>query len=91
MIICLVQVLCYIGLLVALFQLWHFLGQQFSLEFKLVCRPGKITSVTLTKVLRKYVPGVKGRYKHAGNAVVMFFSTQSLLARKFIYSSTCVL
>lgn len=61
MIICLVQVLCYIGLLVALFQLWHCLGQQFSLEFKLVCRPGKITSVTLTKLLRKYVPGVEGR------------------------------
>lgn len=61
MIICLVQVLYYIGLLVALFQLWHCLGQQFSVEFKLVCRPGKITSVTLTKLLRKYVPGVEGR------------------------------
>ena len=61
MIICLVQVLYYIGLLVALFQLWHCLGQQFSLEFKLVCRPGKITSFTLTKLLRKYVPGVEDR------------------------------
>ena len=61
MIICLVQILHYKGLLVAFFQLWHCLGQQFSLEFKLVCRPGKITSVTLTKLLRKYVPGVEDR------------------------------
>ena len=40
MIICLVQILHYIGLLVAFFQLWHCVGQQFSPEFKLVCRPG---------------------------------------------------
>lgn len=61
MMICLVQILHYIGLLAAFFQLWHCLGQQFSLEFKLVCRPGKITSFTLTKLLWKYVPGVEGR------------------------------
>lgn len=51
MIICLEQILHYIGLLVAFFQLWHCLGQQFSPEFKLVCRPGKLTLVTLTKLL----------------------------------------
>ena len=61
MMICLVQILHYIGLLALFFQLWHCLGQQFSLEFKLVCRPGKITSFTLTKLLRKYVPGVEDR------------------------------